>query len=332
MLEFITKAGFPSIALLLGGIMIIVAIIKNIALEKVKIQLTGNQPGQLAAVGVLFILGGIALQYFPPGGAVESPAEVEVHSTLYALQTQVAKPTGGTEQASTNPTSSIPLPEASPTNSFPISTPTPLPFTLTPDSAALSLGELYCTNFYSIRVRQGPSEEYPIQSVIENPNNLSNPDCLLFDFRMPDNSWIRIAPEQENSKYAQHEGGWVVSDQFRPLDFEKLRVYIPENVMSGLYCVASRYGVKIRTCPREGCREVGYLTLQDCVFMDGRSSDSLWVRIASDKNDDKYAAYAGNWVSTYYLAPFEFTAGYQPYFRYYFELLPILEQVPTPSG
>ena len=66
--------------------------------------------------------------------------------------------------------------------------------------------------------------------------------------------------------------------------------------------------------------------------MDGRSSDSLCVRISGDKNDDKYAAYAGNWVSTYYLAPFEFTAGYQPYFRYYFELLPVLEQIPTPSG
>ena len=332
MLEFITKAGFPSIALLLGGIMVIVAIVKNIALEKVKIQLTGSQPSQLAAVGALFIIGGIALQYFPPGDSVATPTDVEVYSTLYALQTQVAKPAGGTEQASFNPTSSIPSPEVSPTNSFAISTPTLIPFTLTPESASQSLGELYCTNFYSIRVRKGPSEEYPVQSVIENPNNLSNPDCLLFDFRMPDNSWIRIAPGQENSKYAQHEGGWVVSDQFRPLDFEKLNVYIPDNVMSGLYCVASRYGVKIRTCPRESCREVGYLTLQDCVFMDGRSSDSLWVRISSDKNDDKYAAYAGNWVSTYYLAPFEFTAGYQPYFRYYFELLPVLEPIPTPSG
>jgi hypothetical protein len=194
------------------------------------------------------------------------------------------------------------------------------------------LGELYCTNFYSIRVRQGPSDEYLVQSIIENPNNLSNPDCLLFDYRMPDNSWIRIAPGQDNPKYAQHELGWVISDQFRPVDFEKLPVYIPENVENGLYCVASRYGIKIRSCPREGCREVGFLTLQDCLYMDGRSSDSLWVRISGEQNDDKYAAYAGNWVSAYYLAPFEFTAGYQPYFRYYFELLPILELVPTPSG
>lgn len=149
---------------------------------------------------------------------------------------------------------------------------------------------------------------------------------------MPDNSWIRIAPDQENPNYVSHELGWVTSDQFRPVDFDKLQVYVPDEVKNGLYCVATRYGVKIRTCPREGRREVGYLTLQDCVFMDGRSSDSQWVRISSSQNDNKYAAYAGNWVSTYYLAPFEFSSGYQPYFRYYFELLPILEQIPTPNG
>lgn len=331
MLDFIKEAGFPAIALVLGGLMVILAIIRNISLERVKIQLSPSQAVMLAVVGVSFVIGGFTLQYFPPGNSGEDTTDVDVYPTLYALQTQAAVPVAGTERVSINPTASIPPAVVSPTNPLTEITPTLLPFTLTPDSSQ-PLAELYCTNFYSIRVRQGPSDEYPVQSVIENPNNLSNPDCLLFDYRMPDNSWLRIAAGQENSKYAQHELGWVSSDQFRPLDFDKLRVYIPENVKSGLYCVASRYGVKIRNCPKEGCREVGFLTLQDCVFMDGRSSDSLWVRISREQNDDKYAAYAGNWVSTYYLAPFEFTAGYQPYFRYYFDLLPILEQVPTPSG
>lgn len=336
MLDFITKAGFPSIALLLGGVMVIVAIIRNIALEKVKIQLTSSQSVQLVVVGVLFIVGGITLQYFPPSTSETPPADVEVYSTLYALQTQSVRstdPVRDTEQAVSDSTTAVPSTAILPTLfAFENITPTPIPFTLTPDSSSIPLTELFCTNFYSIRVREGPSDYYPVQSVIENPNNQSNPDCLLFDFRMPDNSWIRIASGQENSKYAQHELGWVTSDQFRPIDFDKLRVYIPENVQNGLYCVTSRYGLKIRSCPREGCREVGFLTLQDCVFMDGRSSDSQWVRVSSEQNDNKYAAYAGNWVSTYYLAPFEFSSGYQPYFRYYFELLPILEQIPTPNG
>lgn len=88
MIEFITKGGFPSIALLLGGVMVIVAIIRNIALEKVKIQLTSSQSMQLMVVGVLFIIGGIALQYFPPGASDVPPTDVEVYSTLYALQTR----------------------------------------------------------------------------------------------------------------------------------------------------------------------------------------------------------------------------------------------------
>lgn len=332
MLEFITKAGFPSVALLLGGIMVIVAIIRNIALEKVKIQLTSSQSVQLGVVGVLFIIGGILLQYFPPGTPGATPTDVEVYSTLYALQTQVGIPTGGTEQASSVSTESAAQPVITPTNPILNITPTVLPLSPTPELSPEQLTELFCTNFYLIRVRQGPGDSYPVQSIIENPNNISNPDCLMFDSRMPDSSWIRVAAGQENPKYAQHELGWVASDQFRPIDFDKLRVYIPENVENGLYCVNSRYGVKIRTCPNEGCREVGYLTLQDCVFMDGRSSDSQWVRISSQQAEDKYASYAGDWMSTYYLAPFEFSVEYQPYFRYYFDLLPILEQIPTPSG
>jgi hypothetical protein len=209
--------------------------------------------------------------------------------------------------------------------------PTPTPFPLTTNTPQ-AMTEMYCTNFYSIMVRDGPNDNYKIHSIIENPNNLSNPDCLLFDFRMPDNSWIRIAPNQENPNYAKHELGWVTSDQFRPIDFDKLRVFVPDDVKDGLYCVATRYGVKLRTCPSEGCREVGFLTLQDCLIMDGRSADDQWMRIAAKQNNDKYNAYAGYWMSTYYLAPFGFSAGYQPYFRFYFELLPAVEIQPTPNG
>lgn len=334
MLDFIKEAGFPAIALLLGGVMVVIAIIRNIALEKVKIQLTSSQSIQLAVVGVLFIIGGFVLQYFPPSSA-NTPENVDVYSTLYALQTQMAQPVnpqGQTNQTSTPSGFAL----VSPTvtlfpNPVATLTPTLIPFTLTPDPSQ-PLAEVFCTNFYSIMVREGPNDNYPIKSVIENPNNLSNPDCMLFDFRMPDNSWIRIAANQDNPNYTQHELGWVTSDQFRPIDFDKLRVYIPENVQDGLYCVTSRYGLKVRSCPNEGCREVGNLSLQDCLFMDGRSSDGLWVRVSADKNDEKYSSYKGNWVSTYFLAPFEFSAGYQPYFRYYFELLPTVEQIPTPNG
>ena len=202
----------------------------------------------------------------------------------------------------------------------------------TMDISTQVTSQKYCSNFYSVMVREGPSDGYPVHSVLENPNNLSNPDCLLFDYRVPDNSWIRISDGQERGDLKQHEFGWVAAAQFRPGDFDDLRIYMPDGVVNGLYCVTSRYGLHIRSCPNNDCKEVGTLSIEDCVKMDARSPDAQWVRIAPDQNDEKYISLAGNWVSTYFLAPFEFTAGYQSYFRFYFELLPSVISAPTPQG
>ncbi len=334
MIDVIKAAGFPAIALLMGGIMVLLAIIKNIALEKVKIQLTPSQSVQLAIVGVLFIIGGFVLQYFPPSAdSANGNDSADINPTLSFLETQVAQPTispNATAQVSISPsptiTSASPLALFTPPTGNLTQTPIPLAPTGT------SSIELFCSNFYSIMVREGPNHNYPLHSILENPNNLSNPDCLLFDFRMPDNSWIRIAPDQESRDYSQHELGWVASDQFRPVDFEKLRVYIPESVQSGLYCVTNRYGLNVRSCPNNDCKQVGTLSLQDCVIVDARSVDNQWVRISNNQNEEKYTAFKSSWVSSYFLAPVEFTAGYLPYFRYYFELLPIIDVAPTPQG
>ena len=338
MIDFIKAAGFPAVALIIGGGMVLLAIIKNIALEKVKIQLTPAQSTQLAVVGVLFIIGGFALQYFPPSSATTPEKESsEANPTLSFLETQLAQLTAlpsATEQIAT-----LPMPTVTPTTSLSLSTivtgnqtQTPVPLLPTDTSLAEVQSELFCANFYSIMVRDGPNENYPLHSILENLNNLSNPDCLLFDYRMPDNSWIRIAPNQDNEEYVQHELGWVAAMQFRPLDFEKLSVYIPESVQKGLYCVTNRYGLNVRTCPNNSCNAVGTLQIQDCVIIDARSVDNQWVRISGTQSEDKYAPLEGNWVSSYFLAPVEFTAGYLPYFRYYFELLPAVNLAPTPEG
>lgn len=338
MIDFIKAAGFPAVALIIGGGMVLLAIIKNIALEKVKIQLTPAQSTQLAVVGVLFIIGGFALQYFPPSSAATPEKELsEANPTLSFLETQFAQLTAlpsATEQIAI-----LPVPTVTPTTSLSLSTiitsdqtQTPVPLLPTDTSSAEVQSELFCANFYSIMVRDGPNENYPLHSILENLNNLSNPDCLLFDYRMPDNSWIRIAPNQGNEEYVQHELGWVAAVQFRPLDFEKLSVYIPESVQKGLYCVTNRYGLNVRTCPNNSCNAVGTLQIQDCVIIDARSVDNQWVRISATQSEDKYAPLEGNWVSSYFLAPVEFTAGYLPYFRYYFELLPAVNLAPTPEG
>ncbi|MFN8382642.1 MAG: SH3 domain-containing protein [Anaerolineales bacterium] len=339
MIDFIKAAGFPAVALLIGGGMVLLAIIKNIALEKVKIQLTPAQSTQLAVVGALFIVGGFILQYFPPSSTSSTIVKEtsEVNPTLSFLETQLAQMTASpsiTEQVSIPPEPTI-----TPTTSLSLSTiitsnqtQTPTPLLPTGTSSVEVSTELFCANFYSIMVRDGPNENYPLHSILENLNNLSNPDCLLFDYRMPDNSWIRIAPNQEKEEYGQHELGWVAAEQFRPLDFEKLQVYIPESVQKGLYCVTNRYGLNVRTCPNNSCNAVGTLQIQDCVIIDARSIDNQWVRISGNQSEDKYAPLEGNWVSSYFLAPVEFTAGYLPYFRYYFELLPAVNMAPTPEG
>lgn len=335
MIDFIKEAGFPAIALLMGGVMVLLAIIKNIALEKVKIQITPAQSMQLAIVGALFIAGGFVLQYFPP--SVDSNSEtgmVDINPTLSLLQTQLAQSTISSNAAGQASISSVTSTPSPPLSNVPLGnlTQTPTPFVPAGASSIQSSTELFCANFFSVLVREGPNNNYPLLSILENPNNLSNPDCLLFDFRMPDNSWIRIAPGQENSDYTQYELGWVTSDQFRPIDFEKLRIYIPDSVQNGLYCVTNRYGLNVRTCPNSDCRELGTLSLQDCVILDARSADNQWARISNNQNEDKYAAFKGSWVSSYFLAPVEFTAGYLPYFRYYFELLPVVNLAPTPEG
>jgi hypothetical protein len=72
--------------------MVLLAIIKNIALEKVKIQLTPAQSTQLAVVGALFIIGGFILQYFPPSSATTPEKESsEANPTLSFLETQLAQ-------------------------------------------------------------------------------------------------------------------------------------------------------------------------------------------------------------------------------------------------
>jgi len=77
----------------------------------------------------------------------------------------------------------------------------------------------FCIDARSIYVRAGPGTEFgAIGALIFE-------DCLYFDGRNPDSSWLHISPDQD--KYSNLNGGWVRSSFVRPQDFTQLPIILP---------------------------------------------------------------------------------------------------------
>jgi len=212
--------------------------------------------------------------------------------------------------------------------------------TITPSSTTFSpltqqaefLPVEYCVTFYSVLVKTGPSDYYDKKSILVNPNNLSDPACLLFDLRLPDSSWIRIAPKQSDSAYAEYATGWIRSDQVGVTNFDNLKIYIPDSVLSGEYCTTSRNGVKIRSCPNDSCETKSILPLGACLIFDARTADNKWARISKNQTDNNYLPFAGYWVNSYFVSPPEFSQTYNPFILFYLGLLQVVTPIPTPEG
>jgi len=334
-MEFLKGLAFPTVALIIGGIMIFLAIVKKINIKNVKLDLTDRlQQLLIGIVGMLLIIGSFVLQFSSPN--TNTPLD-SAQSTISAMQTQLVLSSVTPNTLSPFPTTPITNFTSVPQSTFTI-TPTPplTPILLTLTATQLlsiqTGSELFCINFYSVIIRTGPGDIYQVQSVLKNPNNLSSPDCLLFDFRMPDNSWIRIAPNQSNPSYSEYELGWVYSSQLRPNDFDRLGIYIPDSIKEGLYCITNRFGINIRKCPSNSCSITGTLSMRDCLVVDARTQDNQWVRVSKNQNDSKYVQFAEGWISICCIMPSEFSAEYQPFLRFYLDLLPIATPPPTPGG
>jgi hypothetical protein len=204
--------------------------------------------------------------------------------------------------------------------------PTPIKPTITaavPTPVASSV-EKYCTNF-KLNVRKGPDEtRSPVLGSL--PTNT----CLYFDLRLPDNSWIRIATEQQDKTYASFEKGWLRSDYLRPQTFEELEAYVPEEARNGVYCAKELSGVNARASPDTNSTIRGVLTEYQCLYFDGRTQDPTqnhsWLRIASKQDTAEDLKFAHAWVRSDLL----FLKDY-PNLEY-FEYLPIVTPEPTPQG
>ena len=334
-MEVLNNLAFPTVALLIGSIMLLLAIAKRVKTKLIEFPeiKTPQQRLQLGIAGIVLIIASLVLQIFSPtaqSGSIESTTLTAAESTISALETQLsfslANPTSTgipattpTEASTGIPTITTPTNQTPPTQA-PSVTPTPL---TTAD---------FCVNFYSVIVRDGPGVSYPQKSILYNPYNISDPVCLRFDYRVPDNTWARIAPEQENSDYNQHKLGWIQTNQLRPNDIGVLRLYIPDGVQNGKYCPMNRNGIYVRSCPNNSCNTMGTLYLPDCLFIDARSADKQWVRISSEQEDDKYTPYTGYWVSAYFVAPFDLSSEWSAFYLDYLNILPIATPFPTPGG
>jgi len=315
--------------------MLLLAIAKRVKTKLIEFPelKTSQQRLQLGIAGTILIISSVVLQIYAPATQTEvtdSTALMAAEATKSFLETQVVSlltiPTTTILPITTQPvtTTEIPPTITSTSQVIPVQTPSITPTLLTTAE--------FCVNFYSAIVREGPGDSYPQKSVLKNPYNNSDPVCLRFDFRVPDNTWARIASEQENSDYSQHELGWIQTNQLRPNDIDVLRIYIPDGVQNGKYCPMNRNGIYVRSCPNNGCEATGTLYLPDCLFIDARSNDNQWVRISSNQEDEKYLRYEGNWVSAYFVAPFDLSSEWSAFYLDYLNILPVATPFPTPGG
>lgn len=135
---------------------------------------------------------------------------------LFSMPDIVTPPTAtptttptGTETATPTPTASATqTPTATPTQT---ASATPTQPTRTPSATKQSFETLtYCVNSmfaFAINVRSGPGTNY---AVLGEPLPVGR--CLTFRAVNQDETWLLIAPNQEDPRHTQFEGGWIFRD------------------------------------------------------------------------------------------------------------------------
>lgn len=243
-------------------------------------------------------------------------------STIIPVQSATFTPTIGP--------SNTPSPSETPTFT-PTSTNTTIPSptnTPRPDvKAAMCVRE----EEIDVIVRDGPDTSYDIKGRINGDK------CPKFDLRLMDDSWVRIAQNNEDNDLQFLAGGWVRSDLL--LEFERvvpeLYFYFPDGAEEGFYCIDNSAGMNVRTCADTGCPTMEPLKKDACLNFDGRLQDNSWLRIAQDQEDQQYAIQANGWVSTAMQSLIfrEFQSFHvKPDMGPYLDLLPIVTPPPNPGG
>lgn len=178
-------------------------------------------------VAVIGLIGTLVTVYF---GYLQGTRPLELAATQTAdarfFQLTLAALTPTQSPPTFTPTASATLPP-SPTAGLSISIPSATPEliiitsipTVIPTRTA-GPGELeFCINSRNINVRLGPGTEYA------SVGTLTFSDCLYFDGRTFDDSWLRIS--QDQLLYQALGASWVRSDLVRPQDFSQLPIIVP---------------------------------------------------------------------------------------------------------
>ena len=179
-------------------------------------------------------------------------------------------------------------------------------------------------------VRDGPDTSFSIRG------RLPFDACLTFDQRQPDNSWVRIAPEQRQETDPRFALGWIKAELLSEgEEIVHLNPYFGADALGGLYCVDTGAGLNVRQCTEASCGPVATLLYGECLRFDASLADSSWLRIARQQEDERYSLLARKWVSPENLGLVvrEFRAFIKkPVMAPYFELLPVVTPPPTPEG
>lgn len=292
-------------------------------------------PGILAQLAVLITaIAGLVVALNNAGIILPRPTNTPT-PTLTGTPTRTSTPTPIPTQTITPTETNTPAPTqtATPTTPptltlRPTSTITPTP-TMTPVIATkLEL----CVRQLGDRaiVREGPDTTTAVRG------RLPVEACLIFDLRLPDSSWVRIAQEQRDPTKHPFALGWVKSELLSEAsEIEHLNPYFGEDVRDGYYCVNTGSGVNVRDCADISCRQSAILSWKECLLFDSRLADSSWLRIALEQEDKKYTAITGKWISTENRSIIlrEFQSYVYPHDMLpYFELLPVVTPPPTPEG
>src|SRR6185503_11931222 len=175
-MEFLKDLAFPTVALIIGSIMLLLAIAKKIKTKFIEFPeiKTPQQRLQMGVAGFVLILASLVLQFFAsstPTTKTESTELVSLtaaQSTISALETQMALSSVAPIVPSSP--SAIPIPTYTITSAANVSQ-TPVP-TFTPTQILLAATspatEEFCVNFSMVSVRSGPDMSFPETSILEN--------------------------------------------------------------------------------------------------------------------------------------------------------------------
>lgn len=163
-----------------------------------------------AVIGLIGTLVTLYVGYLKDTRPLELAATQTADARIFQLTVAVLTPSPA------NPPTLTPVPPSPTATQAPTSIQVPATSTFTPTITRTLPPEdtQFCINTRSANVRAGPGTDYGVIGY------LNFQDCLYFDGRNVDATWLHILDDQD--KYTSLNGGWVRADLVRPQDFTNL--------------------------------------------------------------------------------------------------------------